>query len=372
MPQHSPSPRPDISQMETYVAVKPFEVMSEELGRDPADIIKLDANENPYGPSPRVQEALSAYPWLHIYPDPQQEQLRVALADYVGVSMENIFPGHGADEIIDLLCRVFLQPGDSIITCPPTFGMYSFDAKLSGARVIEVWRDEDFGLDVEGIERAVAVAETPPKILFLTSPNNPDGGLVSHATLRRLLQLPLLVVVDEAYIEFAEGEGSVAGWVPETPNLAVLRTFSKWAGLAGLRLGYGIFPLALMAHLWKCKQPYNVNVAAAVAGLASLDDLPLLQARVSTLKVERDRMYTALQQIPALHPLPGQGNFILCRVEGRPAAELQRQLAAQGILVRHYDKAGLRNYLRISAGRPQDSERLLAALSRCTELSTSS
>ena len=240
--------------------------------------------------------------------------------------------------------------------------MYRFDAKLSGGRVIEVWRDEDFSLDVEGIEQAVAEAETPPKILFLTSPNNPDGGLIPHATLRRLLKLPLLVVVDEAYIEFAEGEGSVANWVPETPNLAVLRTFSKWAGLAGLRLGYGIFPLALMEHLWKCKQPYNVNVAATVAGLASLEDLPLLRERIETLKTERDRLYTALKQIPYLHPLPSQGNFVLCRVEDRPAAELQRQLAAQGILVRYYDKPGLRNYLRISAGRPQDTDRLLAAL----------
>jgi len=101
--------------MEAYVAVKPFEVMSRELGLDPAEISKLDANENPYGPSPRVQQALSAYPWLHIYPDPQQEQLRAALAEYVGVPMAHIFPGHGADEIIDLLCRVFLQPGDSIV-----------------------------------------------------------------------------------------------------------------------------------------------------------------------------------------------------------------------------------------------------------------
>jgi hypothetical protein len=153
-----------------------------------------------------------------------------------------------------------------------------------------------------------------------------------------------------------------ADWVPETPNLAVLRTFSKWAGLAGLRLGYGIFPLALMEHLWKCKQPYNVNVAATVAGLASLEDLPLLRERIETLKTERDRLYTALKQIPYLHPLPSQGNFVLCRVEDRPAAELQRQLAAQGILVRYYDKPGLRNYLRISAGRPQDTDRLLAAL----------
>ncbi len=357
-----PSPRPDIVAMEPYVAVKPFEVMSAELGVDPAAIVKLDANENPYGPSPKVAAALATYPFLHIYPDPQQQALRAALADYTGVDSAHIFPGHGADELIDLLCRAFLQPGDAIITCPPTFGMYDFDAALSGGRVIEVWRDEAFALDVEGIEQAVAAAPTPPKILFLTTPNNPDGGLIPHAVLRRLLQLPLLVVVDEAYIEFAEGEGSVAGWVPTTSNLVVLRTFSKWAGLAGLRLGYGIFPLPIIQHLWKCKQPYNVNVAAAVAGLASLQDLPLLQQRVSALKQQRDRLYRALQTHPLLEPLPSQANFLLCRVREGSAAALQRRLASQGILVRYYDKPGLRNYLRISAGRPQDIDRLLQAL----------
>ncbi|HEY52315.1 MAG TPA: histidinol-phosphate transaminase [Caldilineae bacterium] len=354
--------RPDITRMEAYTPVQPFEVLSKRLGRRPEEIIKLDANENPYGPSPRVLEALSRFPWYHVYPDPQQNALRIALSDYVGVPTDYILPGHGADELLDYLCRLFLTPNDAIINCPPTFGMYSFDARLSGARVIDVWRDEHFQLDVEGIERAVAEAETPPKLLFLTTPNNPDGGLISHATLRRLLQLPLLVVVDEAYIEFAEGEGSVAAWVPDTPNLVVLRTFSKWAGLAGLRLGYGVFPLEIMQHLWKFKQPYNVNVAATVAGLASLQDLPLLRERIAALKTERDRLIAELGQIPYLRPLPSQANFALCRVEGQSAVRLHHKLAERGILVRYYDKPGLRNFIRISAGRPEDTVALLHVL----------
>lgn len=359
--------RPDIARMESYTPVKPFEVLSRELGRQPGEIIKLDANENPYGPSPRVSEALSRFPWYHIYPDPQQNDLRQALAAYASVPADYILPGHGADELLDYLCRLFLTPNAAIINCPPTFGMYSFDALLSGGRVNNVWRDQHFRLDVEGIEKAVLEAETPPKILFLTSPNNPDGGTISTDTLRRLLQLPLLVVVDEAYIEFAAAE-SVAAWVPETPNLVVLRTFSKWAGLAGLRLGYGIFPLEIMQHLWKFKQPYNVNVAATVAGLASLDDLPFLQGRVAALKAERDRLFSELKQIPWLRPYPSQANFVLCRVEGqtmagpRTAVELHRQLAERGILVRYYDKPGLQNCIRISAGRPEDTDKLLQNL----------
>ena len=355
--------RPDIARMDAYTPVKPFEALSREMGREPADIIKLDANENPYGPSPRVVEALRAYPWYHIYPDPQQTELRAALAKYTRVPAEYILPGHGADELIDYLCRVLLQPGDVVINCPPTFGMYDFDARLSLGRVIDVPRREDFSVDVAGVDAAVAQADGRAKILFLTSPNNPDGGLLSPDDLARLLALPLLVVVDEAYIEFADA-ASVAARVPETPNLAVLRTFSKWAGLAGLRLGYGIFPPPLMEVLWKFKQPYNVNVAATVAGLASLQDLTTLRARIALIKQERERLYRALQQIPYLQPLSSQANFVLCQVEGRSAAELHRRLFHEGVLVRYYDKPGLRNFIRISAGRPEQTERLLAILRR--------
>jgi len=353
--------RPDINEMAAYTPVKPFEALSREMGRLPADIIKLDANENPYGPSPKVIKALAAYPWYHIYPDPQQTDLRAALADYVGVPAQFVLPGHGADELIDYLCRVLLQPDDVIINCPPTFGMYDFDARLSFGQVIDVPRQADFSLDVTGIEAAVAQAAGRAKLLFLTSPNNPDGGLLSPDDLERLLALPLLVVVDEAYIEFADA-ASVAARVPGTPNLAVLRTFSKWAGLAGLRLGYGIFPLPLMQALWKFKQPYNVNVAATLAGLASLNDLPHLRTHIQRLKKERDRLYTSLRRIPYLSPLPSQANFVLCRVTGISAAALHHQLFEQGILLRYYDKPGLRNFIRISAGLPQQTDRLLAAL----------
>ncbi len=358
----SPLLRPDIARMEEYTPVQPFEVLSARMGRRPEEIVKLDANENPYGPSPRLRQALAEFPWYHIYPDPQQFALREALSHYAGVPADHILPGHGADELLDYLCRLFLAPGDAILSCPPTFGMYSFDAKLSGGRVVDVWRREDFSLDVEGIEQAALDSVPRPKLLFLTSPNNPDGSLIPHEALRRLLRLPLVVVVDEAYIEFAADGQSVATWVPGAPNLVVLRTFSKWAGLAGLRLGYGIFPLAIIQHLWKFKQPYNVNVAATVAGLTSLDDLPYLRTRIEALKIERDRLIAELGRFPCLRPYPSQANFVLCRVERLPAVELHRRLAEQGVLVRYYDKPGLQNCIRVSAGRPQDTERLLGAL----------
>ncbi len=363
--------------MEPYTPIVPFEVLSHQLGRPPEQIVKLDANENPYGPAPAVREALARYPFVHIYPDPEQRELRAALADYTGVPAEHILAGSGADELIDLICRLTLAPGDAIIDCPPTFGMYGFDAGLTGARVLQVWRRPDFSVDAEEIgkwangqiskaandaSRLPFPASRPPKLLFLTSPNNPDGSLLDPADLKWLLTLPLLVILDEAYIEFAGLEHSAARWVPEYENLIVLRTFSKWAGIAGLRLGYGIFPAWLMPTLWKAKQPYNVNVAATVAGLVSLAHRQEIRPTVEALIAERERLYRELAAVPFLRPYPSRANFVLCRVEGRDARELKAALAARGILVRHYAKPGLENCIRISAGRPEQTDALLAAL----------
>jgi len=368
---------PHLSGVEEYTPIQPFEVLSRRLGIPASQIVKLDANENPYGPLPGVAEALAEYPYYHIYPDPQQSELREALAHFVGVPAENILPGQGADELLDYICRLFLAPGDAIINTPPTFGMYSFDARLEGAEVVDVWRRADYSVDVEEIERlatgdrgsGIASSQFPvpspqsrlPKLLFLTSPNNPSGTWLPDADLRRLLALPLLVVLDEAYVEFAN-QPSRAGWVLEHDNLIILRTFSKAAGIAGLRLGYGIFPAWLMPHLWKFKQPYNVNVAASVAGLASLRHTDQMMAVVEKLKTERDRLLVALAAIPYLRPYPSEANFVLCRVEGRDAGALKQGLERQGILVRHYNKPGLDNCIRISVGRPEQTDRLLAAL----------
>ncbi len=175
-----------------------------------------------------------------------------------------------------------------------------------------------------------------------------------------LLQLPAGVVLDEAYVEFHGA--SRLRWVLDHPNLMVLRTFSKRAGLAGLRVGYGGFPLALMPHLWKIKQPYNVSVAASAAALASLDDVEYMAEVVTRLTAERERLGRCLAELPFLRPYPSRANFILCRVAGRDARALKQALEARGILIRYFDKPGLADCVRISVGRPEQTDRLMAAL----------
>ncbi|MEI2611473.1 MAG: aminotransferase class I/II-fold pyridoxal phosphate-dependent enzyme [Candidatus Promineifilaceae bacterium] len=463
--------RPDIVAMEPYTPIVPFEVLSARLGRPVAEIIKLDANENPYGPSPKALAALAEGKFFHIYPDPESNQLREALVGLTGVPKEYLLAGAGADELIDLVARAIINPGDGLINCPPSFGMYPFTAHVNSARLISVPRRADFSLDVEGIIAAASHSPTP-KLIYLCSPNNPDGSTISDTDLRRILALPLLVVLDEAYIEFSEqltvnseqwtvnseqwtvnseqwtvnseqSPGSIhhspftithspftihhsplpslqspvsqslslpvsqslslpvsqslslpvsqspslpvsqspslpvsqspslpvslspasrITWVREHDNLVVLRTFSKLAGLAGLRVGYGAFPLWLIEQLWKIKQPYNVNVAATVAALASLEDIEWLREKRDLLVKERERLAAALRTIPYLIPTPSQANFILCQVVGKDALALKLALERAGILVRYFAKPGLENCIRVSVARPQDTDRLIEAL----------
>ena len=238
--------------------------------------------------------------------------------------------------------------------------MYGFDARLAGANVVDVARSDDFSVDVEAI--AAAVEAHRPKLLFLTSPNNPSGNWLDDGALESLLALPVVVVLDEAYVEFAD-HPSRAGRVLDCDNLVVLRTFSKAAGIAGLRLGYGVFPQWLMRELLKFKQPYNVNVAASVAGIASLRSANQMQAVVEKLKAERTRLNARLEELPGIETVPGsQGNFILCRVIRRNARDVKLALERIGILVRHYDKPSLAGCIRISVGRPEHTDALIGAL----------
>ncbi|CAM8920093.1 unnamed protein product [Rhodiola kirilowii] len=354
--------RPHLKKLSPYQAILPFEVLSTRLGRKPEDIIKLDANENPYGPPPEVFEALGSLKFPYIYPDPESRRLRAALAEDSGLEADHILVGCGADELIDLIMRCVLDPGDRIVDCPPTFTMYEFDAAVNGADVIKVPRTTGFGLDVDEISKVVKSEK--PKIIFLTSPNNPDGSIISDEVLLKILELPILVVLDEAYIEFS-GIESRMRWVKKYENLIVLRTFSKRAGLAGLRIGYGAFPLSIIEYLWRAKQPYNVSVAAEVAACAALQNPIYLETVKESLVIERGRLFDLLSKVPYLKPYPSHSNFILCEVtSGRDAKQLKEDLVKMGVMIRHYSNKELKGYVRVSVGKPEHSDALMEGLRR--------
>ena len=352
--------RAAVLEMHAYTPILPYEVLSAQLGCAPEDILKLDANENLYGAVPAVRAALGALPYPHIYPDPESRALRSLLAQHTGVPAAQLVAGAGADELIDLTMRMLLDAHDVLLDCPPTFGMYANCAQIQGAQVLAVPRRADFSLDLPALR--AAVAQHKPKLLCLGSPNNPDGSQLADAELLQLLQLPLVLLLDEAYIDFAGAGASRITWPLRHANLVVLRTFSKSAGLAGLRAGYGAFPAALVEHVWKIKPPYNLSVAADAAARAALAAMPAVQAHVDAIVAERARLAAGLAQVPYLQPIPSAANFVLCRVTGRPAQQLQAQLAQQRILVRYFDKPALRDCVRISVGQPAHTDRLLQAL----------
>lgn len=350
--------RPDLLTLPGYVPIEPTDVLAERLGIDPSRVLKLDGNENPYGPSPKALAAIAAEQSYHIYPDPDQRKVRDALAAFLDVDVASIVCGLGSDDLIDLVLRAVITHGDCVINCPPTFGMYPFDTEIAGGRVMEVPRLESFALDIAAIEKASSGA----KLLFLASPNNPTGNRLSTDEIDRLLALDLLVVIDEAYIDFAGRDHSSVRLVREHENLAVLRTFSKWAGLAGVRAGYGVMSPTLASVLMTIKQPYNLNVAAGVAMLASLDDAALLDERACKICGTRDRLAVLLAEIDWIHPYPSEANFILCRLDGIDAVEVKDRLAKRGIFVRYFDTPSLRNHLRISVGLEEHNAVLVSAL----------
>jgi len=349
--------RKNLLKLEGYSPIVPVEVLAAQAGLPVEKIAKLDGNENLYGPSPRVKEALADYGAYHIYPDPSSREVCRRLADYVGLGPEYIVAGSGSDELIDLVLRLVVEPGDRVINCVPTFGMYSFNTEVCGGETVSIPRRVDYSIDLPRIKAAI---DGRTKVIFLASPNNPTGNVISEEAVRELAETGLMVVVDEAYFEFSGV--TMVPLVPQYDNLVVLRTFSKWAGLAGLRAGYGLFSPTVAALIDRIKPPYNVNVAAQVAMLASLDDLDYLRGRIEAILTERERLFGRLQSVSFLRPIPSQANFILCAVTQGSARELKAHLDSRGVFVRYFDTPLLRDFIRISVGRPEHTDLLMEAL----------
>jgi len=270
-----------------------------------------------------------------------------------------ILAGAGSDELIDLILRLFLEPGDGVVNCPPTFGMYPFCTDVCGGHTVELARDKNYDIDVAAIRKAL---DNKAKLVFIASPNNPTANLTPEADIVELLETGRIVVVDEAYHEFSGT--TVAPLVAKYNNLIVLRSLSKWAGLAGLRLGYGMFAPAIVEQLMKIKQPYNINAAAHVALLESLADIKYLKGTVEKIIAERERLYTKLEGLKFLRPYPSDSNFILCAVTEGNARKMHEALRKKGIFLRYFDTPLLRNYIRISVGKPEHTDVVIDALKK--------
>ncbi len=348
---------PHLRALDGYASIDPVDVLAKQAGIPPEQVIRLNGNETPYGPSPRVLDVLSKFKGHHLYPDPQQRRIRAALSMHLNVEEDRILCGAGSDELIDLLLRLVITPGDTVVEPVPTFGMYSFNAAVCGGRAVSVPRDDRFEIDVDAVRKAV---QPNTKIIFLASPNNPTGNPATVEQVRALLALGPLVVADEAYHEFY-GK-SLLPLVKDHPNLIVLRTFSKWAGLAGLRIGYGVMDPQLVRTLMVMKPPYNISVVAEEALVASLEDRDVLMGRVRQIVAERERLVSQLKTLPQVSVWPSQANFVLINVPAGRGKDVYQSLARRGVFTRYFSHPRLRDCVRISIGLHQHTDRVISAL----------
>ncbi len=353
--------RPELDRMAEYVPGESLEAFSARTGIPVDRLIKLNSNESPYGPAPAVLQALGDHRSYNTYPDTNATALRAALSEYTGLDSHYIVLSHGSNELINLLWHIFLSVGDTIICCPPTFSLYTFITTLCGAYVVEVPRTPDYEIDVA----AILAALTPEtKLIVLCSPNNPTGNPVSEEDILALLETGRIVVVDEAYVEFSQRPTGFAHLVPQHRNLVVLRTFSKWAGLAGLRIGYGLFPGWIVDYLRRAQCPFEVNVAGHIAAIETLRHRAYTLDRVRRIIEEREQLFTLLASQSYLEPMPSQGNFIMAHVceEEVKMEAVRSTVESHGILLRYFNHPYLRNFLRVTVGLPEHTAALARAL----------
>ena len=361
--------RPELARVEDYVPGESLAAFSARTGVPMDRLIKLNSNESPYPPSPRVSDALGTHIQYNLYPDPEGADLVAALAAYTGIAPEHVVLSSGSNELITRLWSAFLSPGDSVLTASPTFSLYTTATTLAGGETLAVPRHDNYELDVPAM---LATLRDDTKLIVLCSPNNPTGNLVSRADMEALLATGRIVVVDEAYIEFA-GDDALAGspiaLVSQYPNLVVLRTFSKWAGLAGLRLGYGAFPTWIVPHVRKLQLPFEVNLAAHIAAHETLRDLPLMRSRIAELIAERDNLFAVLARQLYLRVFPSCGNFLLAEITDPrlSIAEFRSRMEAHGILLRYFRTPDLARHVRITVGTAEHTAALSHVLAEIGE-----
>ena len=330
------------------VALKPYASARSEFKLGDREMILLDANENPFNNG------------MNRYPDPMQLKLKKRLAEAKHLAVEQIFLGNGSDDVLNQLMIAFCTPGkDKAILLPPTFGMFQVCASINGIETLEVPLTADFRLDIAGIN---AVQSSATKIIFIPSPNNPTGNCFALEDIKSIIEgFDGLVVVDEAYVEFAIDK-SVISWIDEYPNLVVVQTFSKSQGLAGLRLGMAFAHPEIIGLMNKVKAPYNINVLTQNEVMRRLEEQGLIQQQVHQIKQEKEQLLLEFKSIAFIKKVfPSDANFFLVKMDD--SKRRYNELIDRGIVVRDSSKnLNCANTLRITVGTPDENNALVIAL----------
>lgn len=330
------------------LGMKPYSSARDEYKDLQADMVFLDANENPFDTP------------LNRYPDPQQTRLKESIASQKKVSTDQLLLGNGSDEVLDLIFRAFCEPNqDSILTTPPTYGMYDVLANLNAVDNILVPLSPDFQLEVDSIFDAI---KPQTKLLFICSPNNPSGNSVERKAIERLLKnFNGLVVIDEAYIDFTK-DPSWTQVLEEYPNLIVTQTLSKAYGLAGIRLGICYASKEIIAVLNKIKPPYNINSLTQEAAIKAFENKDSVQAQIESILNERSNLINAFKSVPFIKKIyPSEANFILIKVDD--ANKRYEELIKNGIVVRNRSsQLHCENCLRITVGTPSENTQLITLI----------
>jgi len=341
--------RPNIAAMTGY--------LPGEQPRD-QDFIKLNTNENPYPPSPKVLAALrkAINPSLRLYPEPLSDSLRLAAGAVYGVKPENIIAGNGSDEILSILLRSFVGPQGRVAYPVPTYSLYDTLVQIQDGVSARVDYPADFSLPE-------ALAGQNAALTFLCNPNAPSGTLVSLAEIAKLAgALAGILVVDEAYVDFAESEGASAiPLIRQFPNLVVMRTFSKSFSLAGMRIGLAFASEEIIAGMIKVKDSYNLNRLSLVAATAALSDMAWMKRNAERIQRSRKKLSAALKRM-GYQVYPSHANFVLARKQGQNLQPVYEELKRRKILVRYFDAPGLQDCLRITVGTRKEIKALVDEL----------
>jgi histidinol-phosphate aminotransferase len=331
-------------------ALKPYSSARDEF-KGTATVF-LDANENSYG-SPVAEK-------FNRYPDPLQIDLKEKISAIKGVPAGNMFIGNGSDEAIDVLFRIFCEPGkDNVIICPPTYGMYEVSANINDVEVRKVNLTADYQLNGEAILKS---ADANSKILFICSPNNPTGNAINAAEVEALVQhFDGIVVIDEAYINYSK-QPSFINLLMKYPNVVILQTFSKAWGLAALRVGMAFAGGPIISYMNKVKPPYNVNLSSQQQAIKALDNIEWVNNLIKETVSERQLLVDSLKRLNIISKIyPSDANFILVKVID--AKGIYDYLAGLGIVVRDRSKVELcEGSLRITIGTPEENKKLIDAL----------